>query len=357
MPIAVAVWSFTLKPGEPQSLVPPHDVVITNIALGDELEDQNSRTTVKLSYLSPVNVDGDDEEEDEDSAGGGTIENTVLCSLTPGKIEQATVNITLEGEEEYLLQAVGKNTIFLTGNYVDQSPDNVPYNDESEPEDEDDFDLRDVSSDVEIDPKEMDAIENDEDDEDDSHRFEEVSDEPAPKAANSKRPRDSDMSAADEKPSKAQEKKAKKQKVASGEAVATGEIPAKAEAVPDKKEKKAKKEQKKSTARELPNGLKIADEKVGEGPQAKNGQTLSMRYIGKLQNGRVFDSNTKGKPFTFTLGKGEVIKGWDQGLMGMQAGGERLLVIPPALAYGKRKMGDIPPNSTLTFEVKLLSIK
>jgi len=82
-----------------------------------------------------------------------------------------------------------------------------------------------------------------------------------------------------------------------------------------------------------------------------------MRYIGKLENGEIFDSNTKGKPFTFRLGAGEVIKGWDQGLEGMKLGGERLLIIPPSLGYGKRKMDGIPPNSTLRFEVKLVDMK
>jgi len=82
-----------------------------------------------------------------------------------------------------------------------------------------------------------------------------------------------------------------------------------------------------------------------------------MRYIGKLQNGKVFDSNTKGKPFTFHLGKGEVIKGWDEGIVGMQVGGERLLVIPSHMAYGNKSMDDIPAKSTLIFECKLVQIK
>lgn len=90
-----------------------------------------------------------------------------------------------------------------------------------------------------------------------------------------------------------------------------------------------------------------------------------MRYVGKLMNGSIFDSNTKGKPFSFRLGKGEVIKGrssaltsgWDQGVKGMQVGGERRLVCPPALAYGRTKLPGIPANSTLIFDVKLLEIK
>ncbi|RKO91036.1 hypothetical protein BDK51DRAFT_21698, partial [Blyttiomyces helicus] len=83
---------------------------------------------------------------------------------------------------------------------------------------------------------------------------------------------------------------------------------------------------------------------------------ISVRYIGKLTNGKVFDSNTKGQPFKFILGKGEVIRGWDQGIVGMAVGGTRKLTIPAALAYGSRGAPpDIPPNATLNFEVKLLA--
>ncbi|EPS37545.1 hypothetical protein H072_8780 [Dactylellina haptotyla CBS 200.50] len=104
-------------------------------------------------------------------------------------------------------------------------------------------------------------------------------------------------------------------------------------------------------------GVKIEDHKVGTGPEAKKGSKVSMRYIGKLTDGKVFDSNKKGKPFTFALGKGDVIKGWDIGVAGMKVGGERKLVIPANLAYGNKALPGIPKNSTLVFEVKLLEIK
>lgn len=82
-----------------------------------------------------------------------------------------------------------------------------------------------------------------------------------------------------------------------------------------------------------------------------------MRYIGKLQNGKVFDKNVSGKPFNFGLGRGEVIKGWDLGIAGMQIGGERRLTIPASLAYGSQSLPGIPKNSTLIFDVKLLTMK
>jgi len=105
-------------------------------------------------------------------------------------------------------------------------------------------------------------------------------------------------------------------------------------------------------------GVTVDDRKIGSGPAAKKGDRISMRYIGKLDKTKaVFDSNKKGKPFSFQLGKGEVIKGWDIGVAGMQAGGERRLTIPAGLAYGSQKMDGIPANSTLVFDVKLLEIK
>ncbi|KAJ6070122.1 hypothetical protein N7499_012009 [Penicillium canescens] len=99
------------------------------------------------------------------------------------------------------------------------------------------------------------------------------------------------------------------------------------------------------------------DKKLGKGVAAKSGNVVAMRYIGKLEDGKVFDSNKKGKPFTFKLGKGEVIKGWDIGVAGMAVGGERRISIPPSLAYGKKALPGIPANSKLIFDVKLLEIK
>ncbi len=114
---------------------------------------------------------------------------------------------------------------------------------------------------------------------------------------------------------------------------------------------------------ELPGGLKYIDTKVGDGDAAQKGYILSMNYTGWLykngQKGAQFDSSTKtGKPFTFRLGGGQVIKGWDQGIEGMKAGGKRTLIIPPALGYGANGAGGvIPPNATLLFEVELISAR
>jgi FKBP-type peptidyl-prolyl cis-trans isomerase len=114
---------------------------------------------------------------------------------------------------------------------------------------------------------------------------------------------------------------------------------------------------------ELANGLKYTDEKVGTGAEAKRGEKVTVHYTGWLYNngqkGKKFDSSVdRSEPFTFNLGAGQVIPGWDQGVAGMKVGGKRTLIIPADLAYGARGAGGgvIPPNATLMFDVELLKV-
>jgi FKBP-type peptidyl-prolyl cis-trans isomerase FkpA len=105
-------------------------------------------------------------------------------------------------------------------------------------------------------------------------------------------------------------------------------------------------------------GLKIEDLTQGEGDTATAGQRVSVHYTGWLLEGDKFDSSVdRNQPFEFTLGKGMVIRGWDEGVAGMKIGGKRRLTIPPQLGYGARGAGGvIPPNATLVFDVELLAI-
>jgi FKBP-type peptidyl-prolyl cis-trans isomerase len=102
----------------------------------------------------------------------------------------------------------------------------------------------------------------------------------------------------------------------------------------------------------------IDDIKIGEGAEVQSGDTVSVHYVGTLQDGTEFDnSNKRGTPFEFTVGGGQVIKGWEEGLVGMKVGGQRILVIPPEKAYGANGIGPIPGNATLVFAIELLEIK
>ncbi|KIY67178.1 hypothetical protein CYLTODRAFT_397665 [Cylindrobasidium torrendii FP15055 ss-10] len=345
MSTSVGIWSLKVEPSkEGVELMLDTDLRITNVALGDDDETPNKtgRTTVKLIYQTlTYDIDSDEEEqEDEDSEDGGEPrltepKTTFLGSLTCGKVENSTVDIFLPEEGLYTIIVSGENPVYLTGTMIQQRP--PPGYDDSDSESEDEFDLGDIPSDAEVDTME-----------DDSHRFEEIEDG---KPVNGKRARE-EVEVDETKLSKAEKKKAKKRKGEDGQAVA-------AEPAAEKKKEKAEEKPKKEApeTKELAMGVKAKDTTVGKGPTAKKGKRVEMRYIGKLTNGKVFDSNTKGKPFVFQLGAGEVIKGWDIGVAGMAVGGERILTIPPAAGYGKKGSGPIPANSTLIFEVKLLGVK
>lgn len=105
--------------------------------------------------------------------------------------------------------------------------------------------------------------------------------------------------------------------------------------------------------------LQIDDIKVGTGPEAVKGKTVTVHYVGTLTNGSKFDSSRdRNEGFTFRLGAGQVIEGWDKGVAGMKIGGVRKLTVPPEMGYGKMGYPPvIPPNSTLVFEVELLEVK
>ena len=111
---------------------------------------------------------------------------------------------------------------------------------------------------------------------------------------------------------------------------------------------------------QMQSGLEIEDVIVGSGKEAKSGDVVTVEYTGWLDDvdGKKFDSSRGRAPFSFLLGKGQVIKGWDEGVNGMKVGGKRILTIPSNLGYGSRGAGNIsPPNATLCFEVELLEVQ
>lgn len=104
--------------------------------------------------------------------------------------------------------------------------------------------------------------------------------------------------------------------------------------------------------------LVIEDLKEGEGSEVSEGDLVTVHYIGVLKNGTVFDdSYARGESFSFTVGAGDVIEGWEKGFVGMQVGGQRILIVPPSMGYGSYAVGAIPAGSTLIFAVELLAVE
>lgn len=317
---------------------------------------------------------------------------------------QQTLDITIGEDERVWFKVSGTHTIYLTGNYVEPIERSDDYDSEEDDYDEDDYDLEpdsdELDSDEEDELDELDELEDprvtelDEDDEAVAPKLIEsltkkANEELAAKlltkgkgkraapdnsddedAAVGAQTIDEMMSEAVEGKKELSKKEKKKLKKNDG---AAGAAPAAAKAA-EKEEKKVSfakqleqgptgaKADKKEAAAASPSvktvqGVTIEDKKVGSGQAAKSGDRVSMRYIGKLQkDGKVFDSNKKGKPFAFKLGSGEVIKGWDIGVAGMSAGGERRITVPAHLAYGSKSLPGIPAKSTLVFDVKCLDI-
>lgn len=328
----------------------------------EELEDEDEED---------LDIDGSSDEDEEDDEG---VSEFIVCTLSPKVQFQQTIDLTISPDEEVYFVVTGSYPVYLTGNYVEH-----PADDESDSEDEDDYDLS---------PDEDEIIHGDgynledlEDESDIEGKIEELVEQ----ETNSKK---RDIEEEEPKQSKKAKKEAEKKSVQFTKDLEQGPtgstLVEKKDSKKEKKEKaKAKKEEAKakkddvkkdefkkadvkkdeeSASKKFPTkillgGVVTEDRKIGKGPQAKSGNKVGIRYIGKLKNGKSFDKNTSGKPFVFGLGKGECIKGFDLGVAGMAVGGERRVIIPAKMGYGSQSLPGIPANSELTFDIKLVSLK
>ncbi|KAF2201299.1 hypothetical protein GQ43DRAFT_440729 [Delitschia confertaspora ATCC 74209] len=361
-------------------------------ALKEQLEDEMELDEPNGKSKGKARADDDEESEsDEDSEMGEEMEEFVLCTLDPERNYQQPIDITIGEHERVYFSSNGTHDIYITGNYV-LPPDEHDHDHDEESDEEDEYDLS-------PDEDELDGL-DDEDEEDeldgmaDPRVTELDSDEEeapklvkADKKTKNKRPADdsegetlddlinnSKSEAATNGEQKLSKKQAKKLKKNDGAAAAVPEPVVKKDQKETNGEKKDKKvqfaknlelgptgspkveEKKEAAGPKVVNGVTIDDKKVGKGPAAKKGNKIELRYIGKLKNGRQFDANKKGKPFSFKVGSGEVIKGMDIGVVGLTVGGERRIIIPAKLAYGNKALPDIPANSDLIFDLKCLAI-
>ncbi|KAJ2062567.1 peptidylprolyl isomerase fpr3 [Coemansia sp. S146] len=359
-------WGLKIVPGKTYTQTVDASFRVSNASLGEEIANEG-RTSVLLTVHQ---------------------KRFVLCALTPGKIEQQLLDITLTEGEEITFETFGENEVHLTGNFIadDEDDDEDGMYGSSDEEDGEDIDLDNITpeglqelinrgmidpSDLQIGDDESDEDYDSEDAETDG-RIREVTDEEEEELVEEAMSEDEPVvevkikKQADKKRKTAEEEKeqpaatpaklSKKAKQAEKKAAAkeAAEKPKQAE----KAEKPKQAEKPKAKAATLPGGVIVETKTEGAGAPAKKGQRVGMYYIGKLTNGKVFDQNTKGKPFWFRLGAGEVIKGWDTGIIGMKKGEERRLTIPGPMAYGSRGAPpDIPPHATLVFDIRLVEFK
>ncbi|CEI64817.1 FK506-binding protein 4 [Fusarium venenatum] len=341
----------------------------------DEMEDAkpNGKPNGKAKGKAKATEESDedeDEDSDDDSEDGADLENFVICTLDTERNYQQPLDITVNHGDKVFFVVTGSHTVYLTGNYIMDDDE-----DDEDDEDEDEYDLSPDELEYGLEGEDSDASDDLDGLEDPRVQEIDTDEEEAPKlvAANKGKNKraaeeaeglDELITKDDTKLSKKQQKKLKNNK---GEAVAAEEkkdakkvqFAKNLEQGPTGSTEKAKqsKDSKPATGVKVVQGVTIDDRTVGNGRTVKSGDTVGVRYIGKLQNGKQFDANKKGKPFSFKAGKGQVIKGWDIGVIGMAIGGERRLTIPAHLAYGSRGLPGIPANSTLIFDVKLLEIK
>ncbi|KAI1828483.1 hypothetical protein F4861DRAFT_487795 [Xylaria intraflava] len=344
----------------------------------EEMGDSGAKLNGKANKKGKEPATSSDDDDDESiSSSDMEIEELVICTLDIERNFQQPLDITIGPEEQVFFIVKGTHAIHLTGNYIIEA-DNASDSEE----DDEDYELPegingidDYDSDSEVD--ELDDLKDPRVTELDSDE------EEPPKLVESKkgkkRPAEEEAESLDDmmakadasKLSKKQQKKLKNNK---------GEAVGKDEAKPDApKESSTKSDKKVQFAKNLEQGptgstaaaaekgaalgvkvvqgVTVDDRKLGSGRVVKKGNRVEVRYIGKLTDGKVFDSNKKGKPFSFKAGSGEVIKGWDIGIQGMSVGGERRLTIPAHLAYGSKAQPGIPGNSQLIFDIKLLGIK
>lgn len=330
-------WSKQLVAGKPvtEELIAP--LHLTQVAL-DAKANGNERTSVQLTF-------GD--------------QKVTLGSVKLGGVEQFPLDLVLDDGAEVTFEVIGgKNSVHVSGYHILFEDDE---------DDGGDFELDDEDAEDEENQAENSDDDEGEDLEDDAamaEAYAAVSPVKETKANNQKKVQNNATTSAPATSEKNNNNN--NQKKRKNEAVEQSPKSNQNDAKKSKQQEqtqtpkadKSKAQESNSpngtpAVRQLAGGLVVQDLVLGNGLGIEKGKKISVKYIGRLTNGKTFDSSLN-KPFQFKFGTGEVIKGWDQGLVGMKVGGKRKLIIPPKLGYGSQKAGTIPPNSTLEFEVELV---
>jgi len=352
----MAFWGCKVVKGKESAFVPPADGE-TMLHVSQACLDPNAKKSTKSILMLKSNDNGP----------------YAVCSLREGGTESMPLDLILDQYSEFTVE--GSCSVHLTGHFMPKDDDCMHEEEEDEEDDmdpavlgydaeglpifldedgESDSDISDSEDGLsEIFTSEDDVNEEESSEDEEVGRqsviIEDVTEQEEEEKAEPKR-----NHTAPEKTKVEKKRKAEKGEIKDGKSNE------------EKKEKKPKKEAgqptddgKRIKAKKYPNGFEIHELAYGKstGKLAKAGQRVSVRYIGRLKSGKIFDQTSGKKTFQFRLGVGEVIKGWDRGMEGMRVGDKRKLVIPPQMGYGSSKVGPIPPNSTLFFEVELVDVK
>lgn len=268
--------------------------------------------------------------------------NYILCTLKKDSVQQVALDLNFEEGEEISFTSQGQGNVHLSGYIV---IDEVGQFDDEDNDDQDEDEL------VEIKKGKKGGMKN-QDEEDDSEDDDEEDDEEELED-NSDGDEEDDDSEDESEDLEVEEPVSKQRKLDKPKLNGFDKQP-----VVNKKAKKEITKDQTKGEKVLPGGVKIDDIRIGQGPEAKTGKKVQVYYEGKLKsNNKIFDSTKQGAGFKFGLGKGQVIKAWDVGIVGMKVGGKRRITCPPHMAYGsKGSPPTIPPNSTLVFEVELKGV-
>jgi len=322
-----AFWAIELVPNKEYSTSLPFDLHITSAVLPASAKD-NGRGVVSVSFA---------DEKDK---------NFSIVSLKLDTHDSQSLDVVLDEGSEVTFTVSGKNSVHLSGYYVAENTDDGLY-------DDDDIDSDEVGDD--------DELEGGSDSDDVDEGVDAATMAKVQSLIEDKKRKAQQNGAESNKKAKAEPQQPKKEsKPTPSKATPSKATPSKPQQQEGKKPQQQQQQQQKPQQKvvQLPNGLAYKVTQEGTGPVATKGKRVGVKYVGKLtKNNKVFDAS-QNKPIVFTLGAREVITGWDMGIAGMKVGEKRTLIIPSDLGYGAKGAGrEIPPNSSLTFDVELVHVK
>ncbi|XP_037953802.1 39 kDa FK506-binding nuclear protein-like [Teleopsis dalmanni] len=335
-----------------------------------------TQTTTKSFHISQAALDIESAQDDTNKIYiGSENQKFLICTLRKGKCEQVMLDLNFMEGDTICFQSVGSGNVSLAGYLIE----NTETDDDEDP----DFDINDLrekltksakkgkpvegKADADSDEEESDD-DNDEDgvsdglgEEDDSEEEDDDEDDDEEDEDEEDEEDDDEDEEMEEQPKAKQpklEKKVEKKPQQNGVAGKASKHEKKDKTKPKQQQQPQQKQKETGGERALTGGVKVQDLRVGAGAEAVRGKRANVLYEGRLKSdNRVFDSNKSGGGFKFNIGKGEVIKGWEVGVVGMKVGGKRRITCPPHMAYGSRgHPPTIPPNSTLVFEVELKGV-